>query len=325
MGGACRCWKRGALIVLSLGVPSGERQRALAIFHAAVQQRAMRSGKSRPWRTHRMLGVAFALVATVLAILAWRDTTRDPIVRRTQVTLAGLDPGDAPIKIALISDIHVAGPDMPPERLKQVVQQINALSPDIVLIAGDLIGDRYVTSSHYSPEQAVAPLGDLAAPLGVFVVPGNHDHSTNLPALASAMRRHGLRLLVNDAAQAGPLVIGGLDDAHTGRADIPETLMRMAPFSGGRVILSHSPDAFPLIPSDVGLTLAGHTHCGQIGWPWGGAPLTMSRYGQRYACGRVNESGKVLVTTAGLGTSGLPVRLFAPPDIWLIKARPPSP
>ncbi len=276
-------------------------------------------------RRARLALLLAGLAGAVLGSIAWRDTLGTPVVRRTAMELPGLPARPAPVRIALISDIHVAEPQMPPERLRRIVAQINALRPDIVLIAGDLLGEGYLITRHYSAEEAVAPLGGLGAPLGVYVAPGNHDHTTDLPGLARALRRHGLVLLVNAAVQAGPLVIGGLDDAHIGLDDIPGTVRQMDRFSGGRVILSHSPDAFPRLPGDIALTVAGHTHCGQIAWPWGSAPITMSRYGQRYACGRVDEGGQVLVTTAGLGTSGLPVRLFARPDIWLIEARPPDP
>lgn len=283
--------------------------------------RTARTFRSRPLA---LLLIAMLLVATLLAAIAWRDTMREPMVRRTSMELPGLEPGEGPVRIALISDIHVAGPDLPPERLSRIVAQINALSPDVVMIAGDMIGDRHITTRRYTPEEAIAPLSGLEARLGVFVAPGNHDHWTNLPALTAAMARHGVTLLVNDAVEAGPLVIGGLDDAHTYNEDWPATLRAMEGLQGGRVIISHSPDAFPEMPGRIGLMVAGHTHCGQLGFPWGGAPVTMSRYGQRYACGRVDEGGKVLVTSAGLGNSGIPMRLFVPPDIWLIEARPPA-
>jgi len=68
--------------------------------------------------------------------------------------------------------------------------------------------------------------------------------------------------------------------------------------------------------------LAGHTHCGQIRLPFVGAVSTMSRYGQRYACGLIRENGRTLIVTAGLGTSGLPLRLGAAPDLWLIWLGP---
>ena len=67
--------------------------------------------------------------------------------------------------------------------------------------------------------------------------------------------------------------------------------------------------------------LAGHTHCGQLRYPWGGSPATMSRHGDRYACGLVREDGKVLITTAGLGTSVLPFRFGTRPEIWLFEVK----
>ena len=131
-----------------------------------------------------------------------------------------------------------------------------------------------------------------------------------------------ITVLRNEAAKFGPIAIGGVDDAFTGRADLEATFAAMAPLSGARVVLTHSPDIFPQVPVDVDLVLAGHTHCGQIAYPWGGSPATMSEYGDLYACGVVEQHGKTLVTTAGLGTSLIPVRLFTQPEIWLIEIRP---
>jgi len=131
-------------------------------------------------------------------------------------------------------------------------------------------------------------------------------------------------VLRNTAAKRGPVVIGGVDDDFTGRADLPATVAAMAGKPGPRIMLSHSPDIFPQVPVDVDLVLAGHTHCGQIAYPWGGAPATMSDYGDLYACGVTRQHGKTLVTSAGLGTSLLPVRLFTHPEIWLIEIRPPQ-
>lgn len=272
--------------------------------------------KRRAW-----LALLAALAAVVL-VKAWRDTMADPAVHRTAVTLPGLPPGTGPLRIALISDIHVAGPDMPPARLERIVGRINALRPDLVLIAGDLVSDKRTATRIYTPEQIVAPLGLLEAPLGRFVVPGNHDHWFDMPGLAAQLRAHGIVLLVNEAVKAGPLVIGGLDDDYIGRADLPATLEAMDRLEGARIMLSHSPDPFPDLPASVPLMLAGHTHCGQIAWPWGGAPAHMSRYGGRYGCGRIDENGKALVVGAGLGTSLVPLRLFTRPEIWLIEALP---
>ncbi len=271
------------------------------------------------WRVLALM----VLAALALGAKAWADTMGDPRVLRADFVHKGLPPGTPDVRIALLSDIHVAGPDMPPERLARIVAQVNALKPDIVLIAGDLVSDKMLATHVYTPDEIVAPLGKLDAPLGVFAVPGNHDHWFDMPGLAGELDRRGIVLLANQAQSAGPLVIGGLDDDYTGRADLGKTLAAMDPLQGARLLLSHSPDPFPDVPNSVPLVLAGHTHCGQIGYPWGGSPATMSDYGQRYACGRVEEHGKSLFVGAGLGTSVLPVRLFTRAEVWLITLTAP--
>lgn len=278
---------------------------------------AARSG----WRTLRRGLLALLLLVVLLAVKAWHDTMRDPVVKRTTVEMRGLPSGEH-LTIALISDIHVAGPDMPPERLERIVAQINGLAPDIVLIAGDLVSEKRTATHMYQPAEVVAPLGKLTARLGVFVTPGNHDHWFDMPGLAAELQANGISILANEAVRAGPLAIGGLDDDFTGRADISATMDALLPLGGARIVLSHSPDPFPSLSNSVPLVLAGHTHCGQIAYPWGGAPATLSDYGDRYYCGRVDEAGKTLITGAGLGTSVLPVRIFTQPEIWLIELEP---
>ena len=224
-----------------------------------------------------------------------------------------------PFRIALISDIHVAGPDMPPSRLERIVEQVNRLSPDAVFIAGDLVSEKRTATHIYSAKEIVLPLAGLRAPHGVIVVPGNHDHWFGWQKLSEELRKHGLRVLVNGAAQIGPLAVGGIDDAYTRNDDMSEVLRQMRGLDGARILLSHSPDVAPQMPADIGLLLAGHTHCGQIRLPLIGAPAYMSRYGDRFACGQVVEGGKTIITSAGLGTSILPIRFGTRPEIWLIE------
>lgn len=273
-------------------------------------------------RKRRIAALVLSALIAALGIKAWSDTMGAPEVERTKLALKGLPADAAPLTVALISDIHVAGPDMPPERLERIVGQINALRPDLVLIAGDLVSEKRTATHIYTPEEIVAPLGKLKARLGVVAVPGNHDHWFDMAGLAAEMDKQGITLVANGAVKRGPLVIGGLDDDYTGRADLAATLAAMRPLKGARIMLSHSPDPFPGVPNSVPLMLAGHTHCGQIAWPWGGAPATMSDYGDRYYCGRVDEAGKTLVVGAGLGTSLLPMRLFTRPQVWLIELVP---
>jgi predicted MPP superfamily phosphohydrolase len=269
------------------------------------------------------IALAVILVAAfALGAKAWCDTMADPVVRRATVTLPALPAGTAPIRVALIADIHVAGPDMPPERLARTVGQVNRLKPDLVLIAGDLVSDKRSATRFYSAAEAIAPLGGLRPRLAAVAVPGNHDHRRDIAAIRRELERRKVVALANEARRFGPLVLGGLDDDYTGRADLPGTLAAMNALGGAPVLLSHSPDPFPDVPRSTALMLAGHTHCGQWRYPWGDAPATMSRYGNRYACGMVHEKGNVLIVTAGLGTSLLPIRFGTRPEIWLIELRP---
>lgn len=271
--------------------------------------------------------LAFAvLLATMLAAKAWHDTMRDPVIERLTIESERLPAGSPPFTIAFIADIHVAGPDMPPDRLERIVAQINAAQPDLIAIAGDFISEKRTATRHYSAAEVIAPLAGLRARHGVAVVPGNHDHWFDWPALNAELQRHrNVTVLENEAAQFGPVAIGGVDDDFTGQADIAATQAALLPLNGPRIWLSHSPDIFPSVPVGADLVMAGHTHCGQIAYPWGGSPATMSDYGETYACGVKRLHGKTLVTTAGLGTSLLPIRLFTQPEIWLIELRPARP
>jgi predicted MPP superfamily phosphohydrolase len=85
------------------------------------------------------------------------------------------------------------------------------------------------------------------------------------------------------------------------------------------LVLSHRPDIFPAVPSRVALTLAGHTHGGQIRLPLVGAPVVPSRFGQAYAAGHVEQGGRHLFVTTGIGTSILPVRLGVPPEMVVLE------
>ncbi|MFN3726347.1 MAG: metallophosphoesterase [Allosphingosinicella sp.] len=262
------------------------------------------------------------IAGLALAVFSYWTATRDPVVRETRVGLDGWPEGQRPLRVVLASDLHVQGPDMPPERLARIVEQINALRPDLVLLAGDFSGDRQLATRWYSYDEALAPLAGLRAPLGSVAVLGNHDHWRDPGAASRALVANGVRVLANDALRAGPLAVGGLDDDFTGRDDLPRTMERMRAVGGVPILLSHSPDPFPELPSEIGLMLAGHTHCGQIRLPLVGAITSESRHGSRYSCGRVDENGRTVIVSAGLGTSVLPFRLGAVPDLWLVEVGP---
>src|SRR5436853_3546488 len=117
------------------------------------------------------------LAALLILLLCWSywSAIADPEVREARVELPGFPAGQAPVRVALLSDLHVQGPDMPPERVARIVAQVNAQRPDLILIAGDVAGDRAL-SRQYSTAESVAPLAGLRARLGTIAVLGNHDY-----------------------------------------------------------------------------------------------------------------------------------------------------
>lgn len=271
--------------------------------------------------TIKRLLVFLALIAIVTVAWSYDEATSDPVIRYADVEMLPPGTSEGQLRILLLSDIHVAGPDMPPSRLRRIVYQANAQRPDAVLIAGDFVSDKQIATRHFSFAQSVAPLRELKSRFGTFAVLGNHDRSRGAAVARTALRRVGVQVLDNDAARAGPLVIVGLDDAFTHHDDLGGALRGMTKIGGVPILLSHSPDPFPRVPRGVRLMLAGHTHCGQMRLPLLGALTYMSDFGERYGCGVVVEHGRTLVVSAGLGTSVLPLRLGAVPDMWIVNVK----
>lgn len=264
------------------------------------------------------------MLAALLAPLVWMfaEARQPPVVRRLAVPLADWPAGEPPVRAVLLSDVHFSNAATDARRLAGIVDQINALAPDLVLIAGDMIPGHDPHGAARIAPALVAPLARLRARLGVVAVLGNHDNWTGPADVRRALMRAGATVLDNQAVTRGPLAIGGAGDVYSHYADLPRTLATLAPLKGARILLTHSPDLAPKVPSAIGLTLAGHTHCAQIWVPWIGLPKPISKYGLRYRCGVVRERGHVVVVTAGVGTSQLPLRFNAPPDIWLLTLGP---
>jgi hypothetical protein len=180
-----------------------------------------------------------------------------------------------------------------------------------------IIGGRQV-----APEDIAAELKNLSAPAGVVAVLGNHDGWFDHDRVRAALEDHGVRVIEEAAAKvetpAGPLWIAGISDLWTGRHDIPAALSTVKDDGVSVVLLTHNPDVFPLVPERVAITLAGHTHGGQVRLPLVGRPIVPSQFGQRFAAGHVIEGGRHLFVATGVGTSILPVRFLVPPEVTLL-------
>jgi predicted MPP superfamily phosphohydrolase len=276
------------------------------------------------------LSLIFAtIVIAVLAGAAWglASARSDPVVRKITFTLPGIPRGTAPLRLALVSDIHVGNRAMPVERLNRIVGQINALHPDAVLIDGDLVNGAVPQSPKFQPGLFIAPLSRLKAPLGTYAGIGNHDSATNPAQIKAALHRAGVRVVSDSAARLGPIALIGIDYDDADRTHIAAGLAAARDPGGVPVLMTHAPPHPADVPAGISLVLAGHTHCGQIVLgPWDNSWDLWHherRFDPRFRCGVVRTPHYAAVVTAGLGAaSDYPYRINAPPDIWMITLIP---
>lgn len=252
------------------------------------------------------------------------------IVRHEEVKLDGVRRLAEPVKIALISDLHV-GPYKRHGWVKRVVRRIRAEAPDIVVIAGDSV---YADTMH--PEQYLSGLAELTRMIPTFAVAGNHDlghgdenffyDDEHARAVIKALTDAGVTVLRNENrlldVRTSKITIAGLEEYRTGKSDFGAAL-RDAPQFVPRIVVAHHPDPVMDAPDEwhVDLMLAGHVHGGQVRIPFL-PPLVHlpSALGQKYDRGlfRIPNMQLYLYITSGIGESGPRARLFMPPEIVMI-------
>jgi len=236
-------------------------------------------------------------------------------------------PDNHRLTITVVADLHAGGPNMGLERVRQVVDAANALDSDLTVVLGDYFAThRFVTERVPHPVWA-AELARLKARLGVYAILGNHDWWFDIKGVRSALAGVHLPVLENDAVllndRGHRFWLAGLGDQiayrlgpsrFRGVDDLPGTLKRVAT-SDPVILLAHEPDIFTHVPPRVALTLAGHTHGGQIVFPMMPPLWVPSQYGPRFAYGHIVEQGRHMIVSGGLGCSNLPLRLGVPPEI----------
>ncbi|MFC3884299.1 metallophosphoesterase [Bacillus songklensis] len=228
------------------------------------------------------------------------------------------------MKILQFSDIHLGlSYDLP--LLKRLVEKLNALSPDIVLFTGDLID----IPNEYPYINQISPiLKQVHAPLGKFAIFGNHDHGGyGTEMYKQIMHESKFTLLVNEIAHIrlvdnSYISICGLDDVLLGKPQYDQTLRQLSSevFS---IVMVHEPDVaqkIALYPVD--LQLSGHSHGGQIQIPFYG-PLITPPLSTIYQEGsyKVGEAKMQLYVNRGLGTTRLPFRFLAKPEITIFTLK----
>jgi predicted MPP superfamily phosphohydrolase len=233
-------------------------------------------------------------------------------------------------KIAAIGDIHAGSPYVDEAKLEEIVKRISAARPDLIVWLGDYVIQGVVGGRFIEPERVAAILSKAEARYGQIAVIGNHDRWLSTDRVERAFAAEGISFLRWQSktlrVSGVNLHLHGLDDFELSPNYWPNFIAakaewRAVPAGEPIVVLSHSPDVFAFLPARVTLTLAAHTHGGQVRLPLIGSPIVPSSFGQRFARGHIVENGRQLFVNTGIGTSIIPIRLGVPPEISILILR----
>jgi uncharacterized protein len=271
----------------------------------------------------RWMVAAATAIYTLGAAAGWIGS-RWLHVRQLRATFPDLPEALEGLRIVQLSDLHI-GPQTSRRFLDRVRSATAAAGGDLIAVTGDLVDDHAADSAHYARS-----LGDIAAPLGVYVVPGNHDVYANWPAVRAELDRLPVTILVNESRVVrrgeGQFAVTGTGDP-AGRwietshaAPNIDAALRDIPPGTFTIALAHNPSLWPpLADRGVELTLSGHTHWGQLALPafkWSLAGIFLD-----HAMGVVTRDASLLYIHPGTGFWGIPFRIGARPEVTIIELR----
>ena len=308
----------GSLVVASVAFAGGDLLRlALSLLSRLAPQTV--DAERRTLLT-RALGVATLGAAGSLIGYALYQGLRKVAVQRLAVTLPKLATELSGFRIVQLTDIHV-GPTIDGRWLRRVVEQVNALQPDVIAITGDLV-DGPVANL----QAQVAPIGELRARHGVYFVTGNHEYYSGVDEWLAELRRLGVRVLRNEHVtleiDGQHLDLAGIDDP-TGKSFAPGHGSDLPRALAGRdtsrpvILLAHQPKgAHTAADHGVALQISGHTHGGQI-FPFN----FLVGLDQPFVAGLHRLRDMSIYVSTGTGYWGPPMRLGVPAEITDITLR----
>jgi len=254
----------------------------------------------------------------VLARSGWLEATELPMVRRVTIRHPQLPAAFDGLRIAQVSDVH-AGVFMPPERLEAVRSMVERLAPELVVFTGDQVDRRQVDADLF-----VNGFAGVDAPLGVFGILGNHDHRVGPRLALAAMEAVGITPLVNESAtirrRGATIELAGVDDLDAIPGWGPDFGVVGRSDASFRLLLCHQPGGWrEARNAGADVTLAGHTHGGQIALP--SSEVNLARLSTPYVAGPYLRGEQLLYVSRGIGVGAIPLRFGVPPEIDLITLR----
>jgi predicted MPP superfamily phosphohydrolase len=233
-------------------------------------------------------------------------------VTRHEVFIDRLPPSFDGYRIAFLTDTHVAS-FMRRGLYREVVARAMAFEPDLVLLGGD-----FVTWARHIPLMAEVLLPGLEARDGVWAVLGNHDYWADADGVVAAMTARGVRFIINRSIGIrrgeDAIALVGIDEIYRGNPDVDAAFARVGPDSAC-IALSHHPDVIDQLDGrHVDLLVCGHTHGGQIRFPFFGPVVVPSKFEARYASGFHRVEDVLMYVSRGIGAVP-PLRILCKPEV----------
>ena len=276
------------------------------------------------WPRRRWLWIALAAFVIGVQLWAWVIEPARLVQRDYALELPRWPRQCDGLRIDVLADLHIGSPHNGVGKLDRIVHEVAAGDADVVLLAGDYVILSVFLGTYVPPETVARHLRPLAARKPVYAVLGNHDWWKDGHKMRRALESAGITVLDNQATAVAvdgcSFWLAGIGDLWEGHPDIASTFAEV-PATVPVLALTHNPDVFPRVPARPALTVAGHTHGGQVNLPLVGRPIVPSDHGKDYAIGHIVEDGRHLFVSPGIGTSIAPIRFRVPPEVSRLTLR----
>jgi predicted MPP superfamily phosphohydrolase len=275
-----------------------------------------------PSRRRLLNATGGALLAAPFAMVGYGALIerRDFRVREVDIPVPNLPGGLDGLRLLHLSDIHLSA-FLSERDLSRVIDTANELRPHLALVTGDLI-----TATGDPLLACLRQIARLRADAGILGCMGNHEVYAMVEDFTEReAARLGIPFL---RGRAQPLRFGGavlnvagVDYQRFGQDYLPDAERLVLP-GAYNILLSHNPDVFPVaVEKGYDLTLAGHTHGGQVTVEILHQPINAACFFTPFVYGLYRQGAAAQYVTRGIGTIGIPARIGAPPEIALLRLR----
>lgn len=269
--------------------------------------------------------LVFAIILALLASVAAYSYFIEPnrlVIHQEDLQIPHWNTKLDGFKIVAISDIHGGSNDVTKEKIRALVELTNAQKPDLIVLLGDYVSQKEGKSSELKmPMEVVADnLQGFEAKYGVYAIIGNHDWWYDEKKVRAEMERIGIKVLENEVesiqVRGETVWLWGIED-YWKKRQVPTDVLGKIPNKENIIAMTHNPDSLLKTPSEISLMLAGHSHGGQVNFPFYGAIAFVND--PRFMADEAVVDEKHIFVTTGVGCSGPQIRFGVPPEIAVLQ------